>query len=169
MKNPLERGGLQLRSLYKALPLLGISGAAKRKAIKSTMEARWTDPGTINICAKFTVGQPPELYSVTSCRNESGRWGVKPDNALLLDSTSPTVIGCDRHRYVQIGSVISPATQMKARQRAVTYDCNITYWGEKPQRQQHIKTHAAFFCCPDKQRREGNSLRMSPIMNSVKP
>lgn len=65
-------------------------------------------------CSGVPSSPPPELNSVPSCRNESGGWGVKPDNRLLLDSALPTVIGCDRYQYEQIGSVISPAIQMKA-------------------------------------------------------
>lgn len=56
---------------------------------------------------------------------------MKPDNTLLLDSPFPTVIGCDGYQYEQIGSVISPAIQMKALQGIVTYDCIITYCGKK--------------------------------------
>lgn len=89
-----------------------------------------------------SASQPPELYSVTSCRNESGGWGVKPDNTLLLDSPLPTVIGCDRYQYEQIGSVISPAIQMKALRRTVTYDCIITH---KYKKKNHIKEVYVWF------------------------
>ncbi len=69
-----------------------------------------------------TASQPPELYSMTSCKKENGGWAVKPDNALLLDSPFPTVIGYDRYQYGQIGSVISLAIQMKVLQKTVIYD-----------------------------------------------
>lgn len=72
-----------------------------------------------------------ELYSVTSCRNESGGWSMKPDNTLLLDPPLPPVIGCDRYQYGQIGSVISVTIQMKALQRTVTYDCILRTAGKK--------------------------------------
>lgn len=70
------------------------------------------------------------LYSVTSCRNESGGLSLTPDKTMLLDLTFPTVIGYDRYHHVQIGSLISPAIHMKALQRVVTYDCIITYRGK---------------------------------------
>lgn len=36
------------------------------------------------------------------------------DNTQELDTPFPTVIGCDRYQYEQIGSVISLDIQMKA-------------------------------------------------------
>lgn len=33
-----------------------------------------------------------ELYSVTSCRNESAGCGMKPDNTLVLDTLTATVM-----------------------------------------------------------------------------
>lgn len=87
---------------------------------------RWGNAAGMEPLTRFgvpsTANQPPELYSMTSCRKESGGWGVRADNALLLDSPFPTVIGYDRYQYEQIGSVISRAIQMKALQRTVIYD-----------------------------------------------
>lgn len=53
-------------------------------------------------------------FWVRTARNKNERCDVRPDDNLVLDTSSTAVIGSDGYQYEQIGSVISLGRRMEA-------------------------------------------------------